>query len=151
VVAWKIIKKLMNRSTIVGVGIGVSITLFGIVLPVDIQFVILVCTFLIMLSFLLIEVLTKTLEDKDLQILEINQDLNMRCLKVTMINNKSLEGEDLFKGIYKTLMKNRDFLNFGFQKIKKNPKNGLFLCKFERTNFGVYYQVYRYLGIFFYI
>jgi hypothetical protein len=34
-----------------------------------------------------------------------------------MVNNSLLEGEDLFKGIYKTLMNNKDFLNFGFQKI----------------------------------
>jgi len=42
---------------------------------------------------------------------------NMRCLKITMVNKNLLEGEDLFKGIYKTLMINKDFLNFGYQKI----------------------------------
>lgn len=41
----------------------------------------------------------------------------MRCLKITMINNNLLEGEDLFKGIYKTLMNNKEFLKFGNQKI----------------------------------
>jgi hypothetical protein len=55
--------------------------------------------------------------DVTLEILEINQNRNMRCLKVTMVNNNLLEGEELFKGIYKTLMENKDFLNFGFQKI----------------------------------
>ena len=72
-----------------------------------------------MLSFLLIEFLIhKGLNsNKDLQILEINQDRNMRCLKITLVNNNLLEGEDLFKGIYKTLMNNKTFLNFGFQKI----------------------------------
>ena len=52
-----------------------------------------------------------------LQILEINTNKNMRCLKITMINNNSLEGEYLFKGIYKTLMNSKEFLNFGNQKI----------------------------------
>jgi len=52
-----------------------------------------------------------------LQILEVNTDKNMRCLKITMSNNNLLEGEELFKGIYTTLMNNKDFFNFGFQKI----------------------------------
>jgi hypothetical protein len=34
-----------------------------------------------------------------------------------MINNNSLSGEDLFKGLYQTLMSNKDFINFGFHKI----------------------------------
>jgi len=34
-----------------------------------------------------------------------------------MVNNNLLEGEDLFKAIYTTLMNNKSFLNFGFQKI----------------------------------
>jgi hypothetical protein len=34
-----------------------------------------------------------------------------------MVNNNNLEGENLFKGIYTTLMNNKTFLNFGFQKI----------------------------------
>jgi len=41
----------------------------------------------------------------------------MRCLKITMVNNNLLEGEELFKGIYTTLMNNKEFLNFGYQKI----------------------------------
>jgi len=52
-----------------------------------------------------------------LQILEIKTNKNMRCLNITMVNNNLLEGEELFKGIYTTLMSNKDFLNFGYQKI----------------------------------
>lgn len=71
------------------------------------------------LSFNLIELLIyfNNKEVSQLQILEVNHNKNMRCLKITMVNNSLLEGEDLFKGIYKTLMNNKDFLNFGFQKI----------------------------------
>jgi hypothetical protein len=34
----------------------------------------------------------------------------MRCLKFSMINNNLLEGEELFKAIYETLMNNQDFI-----------------------------------------
>jgi hypothetical protein len=34
-----------------------------------------------------------------------------------MNNNNFLEGENLFKGIYQTLMLNKEFINFGFHKI----------------------------------
>ena len=52
-----------------------------------------------------------------LKLLEVNHDVNLRCLKFSMINNNYLEGENLFKGIYQTLMSNKEFINFGFQKI----------------------------------
>jgi hypothetical protein len=41
----------------------------------------------------------------------------MRYLKFVMVNNQNLEGEQLFRGIYSTLMLNKEFINFGFQKI----------------------------------
>ena len=41
----------------------------------------------------------------------------MRNISITMVNNNLLEGEDLFKGIYNTLITNKEFLNFGYQKI----------------------------------
>jgi hypothetical protein len=101
-----------------GALIGISIAFILTFLTLDLQFVIFLCIFLIMLSFLFIELLTiNKLEGGVLQILEINQDRNMRCLRVTMVNNNLLEGEDLFKGIYKTLQNNKDYLNCGFQKI----------------------------------
>ena len=40
----------------------------------------------------------------------------MRNISITMVNNNLLEGEDLFKGIYNTLISNKKFLNFGYQK-----------------------------------
>jgi hypothetical protein len=52
-----------------------------------------------------------------LKVIEVNQDTNMRCLKFSLINNNLLEGEDLFKAIYETLINNKDFIEFGFKKI----------------------------------
>ena len=54
------------------------------------------CIFIILLSLGLIELFTINVKgSKQLEILEINQNRNMRCLKVTMVNNNLLEGEDL--------------------------------------------------------
>jgi hypothetical protein len=56
---------------------------------------------------MLIEILIyNNQQPSTLDILEINHNRNMRCLKITMVNNNLLEGDDLFKGIYKTLMEN---------------------------------------------
>jgi hypothetical protein len=75
-------------------------------------------TLLYLSSFSLIELLISNNKlESSLQILEVKTDNNMRCLKITMSNNSLLEGEELFKGIYTTLMNNKEFLNFGFQKI----------------------------------
>ena len=52
-----------------------------------------------------------------MKLVEVNQDSNMRCLKFSLINNNLLEGEDLFKAIYETLINNKDFIEFGFKKI----------------------------------
>jgi hypothetical protein len=76
--------------------------------------------FLILLNFLsftLIEIIINLNKTTSLQILEINQDLNMRCLKLVMVNNNNLEDKELFKGIYETLMSNKEFTEFGFNKI----------------------------------
>jgi hypothetical protein len=37
-----------------------------------------------------------------MRLIEVNQDVNMRCLKFSMTNDTLLEGEDLFKAIYET-------------------------------------------------
>jgi len=69
-------------------------------------------------NFTIIELLIfNNKETSMLQILEIKTNKNMRCLNITMVNNKLLEGEELFKGIYTTLMSNKEYLNFGYQKI----------------------------------
>jgi len=73
---------------------------------------------LIFISMSIIEMFIYNEKDTStLQILEINQDKNMRCLKISMVNDNLLDGEDLFRGIYETIMNNSEFLTFGFQKI----------------------------------
>ena len=97
--------------------IGTSFT----ILPYDFKILILLNLTLILFSFVIIELILmynkKFSTGQGLQILEINHHKNMRCLKFVMINNNLLEGEQLFKGIYDTLINNKDFLNFGFKKI----------------------------------
>jgi hypothetical protein len=105
----------INRNKILGILlIGLSISL----LPYDLKVVILVIVLFIIFSFCLIELFTY--QDKlltSLNILEVNHDINMRCLKIPMINKNHLEGKDLFKGIYQTLISNTQFTHLGFQKI----------------------------------
>ena len=74
-------------------------------------------TFLIFINFTLLEILINQNKSSFLQILEINKDVNLRCLKFSMVNNNNLESEELFRGIYETLMSNKEFINFGYQKI----------------------------------
>ena len=108
----------MNNTNIFIISILFNIFLLFSLLPVDFRFVIMISISLIILSLILTELFTsKTSENNCLQILEINHDKNMRCLKIIMVNNILLEGEALFHAIYNTLMNNKDFLNFGFQKI----------------------------------
>src|SRR5882757_1728928 len=83
-----------------------------------IQFPIYITILLYFLSFTLIEILIKNNEDTSkLQILEIKHNKNLRSLSVIMNNEKLLEGKDLFKAIYNTVIDNEDFKNFGYQKI----------------------------------
>ena len=72
---------------------------------------------LMYLNFTLLEILINQNKSSSLQILEINQNVNMRCLKFVMVNNNNLEGKELFKGIYSTLMSDKDFIDFGYNKI----------------------------------
>src|SRR5258705_1539046 len=112
-----------NYKLIIGVIIGLVISkiegFHQMIYLLNIsQYLIYFLALLYFLSFNLIELLIYiNKEVSQLQILEVNHNKNMRCLKITMVNNSLLEGEDLFKGIYNTLMNNKDFLNFGFQKI----------------------------------
>src|SRR6266478_2595449 len=70
------------------------------------------------LSFTLIEILINQNKIPSLlQILRLHQDLNMRSLNIEMVNKNNLESKELFKGIYTTLMSNKEFINFGYQKI----------------------------------
>jgi len=109
-----------NYKIVIGILIGILITSFQGFNPfiLEISELLYFITLLNLLSFSLIELLISNNKlDSSLQILEVKTDNNMRCLKITMVNNGLLEGEDLFKGIYTTLMNNKDFLNFGYQKI----------------------------------
>lgn len=104
---------------LIGLVISSSTSLFTIIFALlEISQLLYFLSLLYFISFLLIELLINlNKEESSLQILEVKTDKNMRCLKIIMANNKLLEGEELFKGIYTTIMKNKDFLNFGYQKI----------------------------------
>jgi hypothetical protein len=56
-------------------------------------------------------------ESLELQILEVNVDENLRCLKINMINNQSLNDKELFQGIFNTIMNLDEFINFSYEKI----------------------------------
>jgi hypothetical protein len=106
--------KTFDYKLLIGLILGISFS----ILPYELKLVIFFNLILILLSLILIKILTfheKLLTS--LNILEINHDFNMRCLKISMINNNFLEGENLFKGIYQTLMSYKEFIDFGFQKI----------------------------------
>jgi hypothetical protein len=110
-------KTTMNNNTIYLL-LGFLIALPLGMLPYEGKILGLTILFFIFLSLILIQILTyqnKSLTT--LKVLETNHDVNMRCLKFTMSNNNYLEGENLFKGIYQTLMDNEQFINFGFNKI----------------------------------
>jgi hypothetical protein len=62
------------------------------------------------------DLVTESGSDK-LQVLEVNEDINLRCLKISMINKNLLNDTDLFKGIHNTMMNLEEFINFGYNKI----------------------------------
>jgi hypothetical protein len=103
-----------NYNILIGLLLGLILSR----LPYNFIMLILLNITFILISFTLIHIFTSHYKSlTSLNILEVNQDVNMRCLKFTMINNNLLEGEDLFKGIYHTLTYNKEFINFGFTKI----------------------------------
>jgi hypothetical protein len=107
-----------NNNKILLVLLGLTLGLGLSMLSYDVKVLILLNVLVILISLSLLQIFTfheKLLTT--LNILETNHDLNMRCLKFTMINNNFLEGEVLFKGIYNTLMNNQDFITFGYHKI----------------------------------
>lgn len=53
----------------------------------------------------------------ELRVLEVNQDVNLRCLKISMVNSNMLEDENLFKAIYNTIFNIEEFKDFGYEKI----------------------------------
>jgi hypothetical protein len=87
-------------------------------LTIDLTILIGINLIFIIISILLTDALSNLDTSlKMMKLIEVNQDINMRCLKFSMTNNNLLEGEDLFKAIYESLMSNSDFIKFGFKKI----------------------------------
>jgi hypothetical protein len=77
-----------------------------------------ICVLLYFLSFTLLEILImRNLDSSKLKLLEIKNNNNMRCLSLTMSNENLLDGKDLFKAIYNTIMSNEEFKAFGYRKI----------------------------------
>jgi hypothetical protein len=77
---------------------------------------------IIFLSLSLIDLIIFTNEfnilRQSLQILDTKYDKSIRCLSIIMDLNELLDdNEELFKGIYKTLINCEEFINFGNQKI----------------------------------
>jgi hypothetical protein len=106
--------KINNETLILSISFGL---IFSII-SYELRVLLLINLGLIILSMSLIEIFIYFEKDlSTLQILEINQDKNIRCLKISMVNNNLLDGEDLFRGIYQTIMNNSEFIAFGFQKI----------------------------------
>ena len=104
---------------ILGLLSGLSVGFLFSILNLDIKILITINTFLILLSLSL----TIAFSDVNLnnpivmKLININQNKNLRYLKFSMVNNENLDGEDLFRAIYKTLFDNTEFIEFGFNKI----------------------------------
>jgi hypothetical protein len=83
------------------------------------------CTVIVIVSSILIKLgilkhkdITNESETTDkLQVLEINEDKNLRCLKISMINKDLLSDTELFKGIHNTIINLEEFINFSYNKI----------------------------------
>ena len=80
--------------------------------------IVIVTSILIKLGILKHKYITNESETIDkLQVLEINEDKNLRCLKISMINKSLLSDTELFKGIHNTIMNLDEFINFSYNKI----------------------------------
>ena len=109
------------KVLIVGILIGFLISqgYNTIVLLLDITLLLIYfIALLYFFSFTLIELLIYHNKDEStLKLLEVKTDNDLRCLTLTMENEYLLTGEELFNGIYNTIMSNEEFKSFGFQKI----------------------------------
>jgi hypothetical protein len=104
---------------ILGLLSGLSVGFLFSILNLDIKILITLNTFLILLSLSLSIALSDVKLNNPIvmKLLNINQNKNLRYLKFSMVNSENLDGEDLFRAIYKTLFENNEFLEFGFNKI----------------------------------
>lgn len=103
-----------NPQFVLGLMIGLIIML----LPLEYRLllVLILCPLLLMLVFIDLIILFNQGSYK-LKVLEVNQDRNIRCLKIFMVNNNLLEDKNLFRGIYNTIMNLNEFRDFGYEKI----------------------------------
>jgi hypothetical protein len=112
-----------NYKFLIGIIIGLLFSKIGGFKAIDLllevtQIIIYFSVVLYFLSFTLIEFLIfMNIEQASLKVLEVKTNKNMRCLTITMDNDNLLEGEELFKGIYNTIMSNDEFIKFGYSKI----------------------------------
>lgn len=112
-----------NNKIIIGIVLGIiianikTIILFELSLELS-NMIFYFIALLYFISFALLELLIFINKDiNKLEILEIRYDKNIRSLSITMNNENLLAGEDLFKGIYNTVINNKEFKDFGHQKI----------------------------------
>jgi hypothetical protein len=119
-----------NYKLLIGIIIGILISSisgfnkFELFLEIT-QIILYFISVLYFISFTLLELfiyLNKDLThpNKDLsklKILEIKSNSNLRSISIVMSNDNLLEGKELFKGIYNTIMGCEEFINFGYQKI----------------------------------
>ena len=114
-----------NYKLIIGVILGIIISRLSSDMWVlsqnilfSIQYSIFGVILLYFISFTLLELLIYiNKEAQILKVLEIKYNYNMRALSIIMSNENMLDGEELFEAIYNALMNNKEFINFGFQKI----------------------------------
>ena len=108
----------MQNNNIIYIFYSFLIGITTTYLNYEVKVLLLTNLFFIIISLVLIEI---NINHKDklstLKILETYYDNNMRCLKFTMSNSNQLENENLFKGIYQTLMNNKEFIKLGYYKV----------------------------------
>lgn len=104
----------INPQLVIGLILGIIV----MELPLEYRFLLalIVCPLIIMLIFIEIIIIFNQ-RSYNLKVLDVNLDKNMRCLKISMINNNLLEDEKLFRGVYNTIMNLNEFKDFGYNKI----------------------------------
>jgi hypothetical protein len=100
----------------------ILVFVIGLLITSSLKIVIALSIFIIFISLCLIDLIISISEfyfsNISLKILEIKYDKSMRSLSIIMINNELLdENEDLFRGIYSSLIHCDEFNNFGNDKI----------------------------------
>src|SRR6266403_2157862 len=107
--------KLNNNKLLIGILIGIMFS----TLTIKLQMLLFLNGYLIFLSLILIELIIfkNSTGYKNMNILEVKYDKNMRCLTIVLNNSNLLEGKDLFEAIFTSITSNEIFQNFGNKKI----------------------------------